>query len=164
MPQNLRLDPVDLEILRRLQNDARTTNRELAAGVGIAPSTCLDRVNRMREAGAILGHTLRVDPAMLGRPIQAFLAIQVQPHRRPLVEPLVAHILAQPETRAVYHLSGPDDFLALVAAEGVAALQRLVLDELTARSEVTRVQTMLVFQGWDGGPLLPPAPAGQPVP
>lgn len=53
------IDPVDLEILRVLQNDARTTNRDLAAAVGIAPSTCLDRVTRLRRAGVILGHTGR---------------------------------------------------------------------------------------------------------
>lgn len=156
MPEDLIFDSVDLELLRLLQNDSRTTNRELAASVGIAPSTCLDRVNRLRERGVILGHTLRVSPEALGRPIQAFLSVRVQPHRRPLVEPLIEHVLAQPETRAFYHLTGPDDFLVLVAAADVAELQRLVLDEFTARPEVTRVQTMLIFQGWDGGPLLPP--------
>lgn len=156
MGYRLRLDPVDLEILRVLQNDARITNRDLAARVGIAPSTCLDRVARLRDGGVIVGQVVRVDPEAMGRPIQAFLAVRVQPHRRPLVEPLVEHIRARPETRALYHLTGPDDFLVLVAAESVAGLQRLVLDEFTARPEITRVQTMLVFQEWDGGPLLPP--------
>ncbi|GAA3720927.1 DNA-binding Lrp family transcriptional regulator [Spinactinospora alkalitolerans] len=156
MRENLRFDPVDLQILRVLQNDARITNRDLAAAVGIAPSTCLDRVARLREGGVILGHALRVAPEALGRPIQAFLSVRVQPHRRPLVEPLVEHIRTRPETRALYHLTGPDDFLVLVAAADVADLQRLVLDEFTARPEITRVQTMLVFQEWDGGPLLPP--------
>ncbi|MBB4929565.1 DNA-binding Lrp family transcriptional regulator [Lipingzhangella halophila] len=150
------MDPVDLEILRVLQNDARITNRDLAAAVGIAPSTCLDRVARLRSAGVIQGQVLRVSPEAMGRPVQAFLAIRVQPHRRPLVEPLVEHIRSQPESRALYHLTGPDDFLILVAAASVADLQRLVLDEFTARPEVTRVQTMLIFEEWDAGPLLPP--------
>ncbi len=156
MSENLRIDPIDLEILRLLQNDARMTNRDLATSVGIAPSTCLDRVARLRSAGVIQGQALRVAPEAMGRPIQAFVSIQVQPHRRPLVEPLVEHIRAQPESRAVYHLTGPDDFLVLVAAASVADLQRLVLDELTVRPEVTRVQTMLIFEEWDAGPLLPP--------
>ena len=55
MADSVRLDPVDLGILRELQNDARISNKELAAVVGIAPSTCLDRVARLRSAGVITG-------------------------------------------------------------------------------------------------------------
>jgi DNA-binding Lrp family transcriptional regulator len=154
---SVHVDSVDLEILRLLQNDARTSNRELAAAVGIAPSTCLDRVRRLRRAGVILGYTLRLDPAALGRPIQAFLAVRVGPHHRPLVDNFVAHVLAQPQTRALYHVAGPEDYLVHVAAADITDLQRLVLDGFTARREVTGVRTMLVFQTWDAGPLLPPA-------
>lgn len=155
MPETVALDSVDLAILRALQNDARVTNKQLAHEVGIAPSTCLDRVARLRTSGVITGHHTRVDPATLGYPLEAFLFIQVRPHRRPLVEPFVRHLLAQPEVRAVYHLTGPDDFLAHVTTSDAAELQRLVLDELTARDEVVRVHTNLVFQHWPGGPVLP---------
>jgi len=133
-----------------------TTNRDLATAVGVVPSTCLDRVARLRRAGVILGHTLRLDPATLGRPLQAFLAVHVGLHHRPLVDPFVAHVLAQPQTRALYHLAGPQDYLVHVAASDVQDLQRLVLDGFTARREVTSVQTSLVFQAWQAGPRLPP--------
>ncbi|MBB4688842.1 Lrp/AsnC family transcriptional regulator [Amycolatopsis jiangsuensis] len=156
MTDVLELSPVDLEILRVLQNDARTSNKDLAATVGLAPSTCLDRVNRLREAGVITGQRAQVDAALLGRPLEAFLFVQVRPHRRPLVERFVAHLLGLPEVRAVYHLTGPDDFLAHVATTSAADLQRLVMDELTSRDEIARVHTNLVFQQWQGGPLLPP--------
>jgi hypothetical protein len=38
----------------------------------------------------------------------------------------------------------------------MADLQRLVLDEFTSQREVARVETRLIFQQWDCGPLLPP--------
>ncbi|MFC0544386.1 Lrp/AsnC family transcriptional regulator [Kutzneria chonburiensis] len=155
MASDVRLDPVDLAILRELQNDARTTNKELAAAVGIAPSTCLDRVARLRSTGVILGTALRVDASALGRPLQALLFIRVQPHRG-VLEPFVKHALEQPETRAVFHLTGADDFMVHVAAAGASDLQRLVLDQFTARPEVALVHTTLIFQQWEGGPLLPP--------
>lgn len=37
MAESVVLDPVDLHLLRLLQNDARTTYRDLAAQVGVAP-------------------------------------------------------------------------------------------------------------------------------
>jgi len=154
------LSSVEVRILRLLQNDARMTNRRLADAVGLAPSTCLERVRRLRDAGVIVGSGLRVDPAAMGRPVGAFLFIRVRPHRRALVAPFIEHARAQPETRAVYHLTGPDDYLVQVAATSVEDLQRLVLDEFTARPEVVSVQTTLIFRHWDGGPLLPPSDGG----
>ncbi|WP_329181746.1 MULTISPECIES: Lrp/AsnC family transcriptional regulator [unclassified Streptomyces] len=156
MSDSVALDPVDLHILRLLQNDARTTYRDLAAAVGVAPSTCLDRVARLRRSGVILGQELRLDPAKLGRGLEALLLVQVRPHRRDLIDPFVERIRGLPETRALFHLTGPDDFLAQVAVTGTADLQRLVVDEFTARPEVARVETRLIFQQWDCGPLLPP--------
>ncbi|MFE6889370.1 Lrp/AsnC family transcriptional regulator [Streptomyces sp. NPDC057694] len=159
MTDSVVLDPVDLEILRLLQNDARTTYRDLAAQVGVAPSTCLDRVSRLRRGGVILGHALRVDPARLGRGLQALLSVQVRPHRRELVGPFVERIRALPEARTVFHVTGPDDYLVQVAVRDMADLQRLVLDEFTSRREVARVETRLIFQQWECGPLLPPQSA-----
>ncbi|MFJ7060833.1 Lrp/AsnC family transcriptional regulator [Streptomyces griseobrunneus] len=157
MVDSVALDPVDLHILRLLQNDARTTYRELAAEVGVAPSTCLDRVTRLRRSGVILGDQLRLDPAKLGRGLQALLLVQVRPHRRELIGPFVDRVRALPESRALFHLTGPDDYLVQVAVADAADLQRLVLDEFTSRREVARVDTRLIFQQWDCGPLLPPA-------
>lgn len=158
MADSVTLDPIDLHILRVLQNDSRTTNRDLAAAVGVAPSTCLDRVARLRRTGVILGHELRLDPAKLGRGLEALLSVQVRPHRRELISPFVTRIRELPETRALFHLTGPDDYLVHVAVTGTADLQRLVIDEFTSRREVARVETRLIFQQWDCGPLLPPAP------
>ncbi|GAA2432042.1 MULTISPECIES: Lrp/AsnC family transcriptional regulator [Streptomyces] len=157
MAESVVLDPVDLHILRLLQNDARTTYRDLAAEVGVAPSTCLDRVARLRRTGVILGYQLRVDPAKLGRGLQALLSVQVRPHRRDLIGPFVERVRALPESRSLFHLTGPDDYLVHVTVADTADLQRLVLDEFTSRPEVARVETRLIFQQWDCGPLLPPA-------
>ncbi|MFE9403281.1 Lrp/AsnC family transcriptional regulator [Streptomyces sp. NPDC006530] len=157
MAESVVLDPVDLHILRLLQNDARTTYRDLAAEVGVAPSTCLDRVARLRRAGVILGYQLRVDPAKLGRGLQALLSVQVRPHRRDLIGPFVERVRALPESRSLFHLTGPDDYLVHVTVADTADLQRLVLDEFTSRPEVARVETRLIFQQWDCGPLLPPS-------
>jgi DNA-binding Lrp family transcriptional regulator len=155
----LDLDSVDVQILAVLQNDAQISNKDLAAAVHVAPSTCLSRVNRLREKGIIIGQRLKVDPAKLGRPLEALLFVRVQPHKRPLVDPFVEHVLSQPETRALYHLTGPEDFIVHVTTKDARDLQRLVLEEFTARNEVAFVHTNLIFQCWDGGPLLPPCEA-----
>ena len=43
------LDRIDFVILEALQNDGRLSNKELAAKAGLAPSSCLARVKRLRD-------------------------------------------------------------------------------------------------------------------
>ncbi|TCO60479.1 Lrp/AsnC family transcriptional regulator [Actinocrispum wychmicini] len=155
MRDDVAFDSVDVAILRILQSDGRIANKDLAAAVGVAPSTCLDRVARLRRAGVITGYLAEVDAASMGRTVDALLAVQVQPHSRGVVDPFVAHVLALPETRAVHHVTGVDDFIVHVSCGSTRDLQRLVLDEFTTRPEVGRVQTHLIFGSWRGGPLLP---------
>lgn len=151
----MRLDSVDSAILRVLQQDGRTSNKNLAAAVGIAPSTCVDRVARLRRLGVISGYAAQVRPEAVGRSVQALLAAQVQPHAHILVDPFVAHVLSLPETLSVHHVAGADDFIVHVACGSTEDLQRLVLEEFTSRPEVARLQTHLIFGTWHGGPLTP---------
>jgi Winged helix-turn-helix DNA-binding len=53
MAHFLKLDPVDWALARVRQDDARTTNRELAAAVHVSPSTSTERVRALRADGVI---------------------------------------------------------------------------------------------------------------
>ena len=150
MTQNVLLDSVDRALLLELQNDGRLSNKTLAQRVGVAPSTCLARIQRLQNAGVIRGYHAAIDPAAVGRGLQAMLMVRLTTHSRPLLGPFVEWVRRLPQTRAVHHVSGPDDFLINVACADTDELQRLVLD-LTARGEVGRVQTDLVFSSWPCG-------------
>lgn len=155
MPRTVELDAVDLAILAALQKNARIPNKELADACGVAPSTCLARVRRLRESGVIEGYTALVDAGKVGRPVEAYLSVRFNPHRQSLVAPFIENTLNRPEVQEICHLTGPDDFLVRVAAESISALQRLVLEHFTSRREVAFVHTNIVFQKWRGGPVVP---------
>jgi DNA-binding Lrp family transcriptional regulator len=142
-------------ILATLQNNGRISNKALAASIGLAPSSCLERVAKLTRDGVIEGVHARVNPDAVGRPIQAFLTVQFQSHSLPLVDPFIAHVRELPETLALHFVSGPEDFIVHVACGSVDDLKRLVLEGFTARPEVSRVQTHLLFSSWAGGPLAP---------
>lgn len=139
------LDPVDWRILRVLQDDASITNKELAGRVGLPTSSCHERVRRLRAQGVITAVRATVDPAAVGRGLQAFVAVQLRPHRRELVEAFSAAVLALPETLALFSVSGPEDFFLHVAVRDSEALQRLIVDHLATRPEVGHAQTHLIF-------------------
>jgi DNA-binding Lrp family transcriptional regulator len=50
MADRLEFDSVTRALLSELQKDARQTNKALAEKVGLAPSTCLERVRELPPA------------------------------------------------------------------------------------------------------------------
>jgi len=148
------LDSVDRALLRELQNDARETNKALADKVGIAPSTCLERVRELRARGVITGFRADVDPAAIGRPMEAILSIQQRGSHRDATEKLLSEIPALPETVRVMALTGTTDFIIHVAVPDMNHLRDLVW-ALIERPEIGRVQSSLVFARVEGGGLEP---------
>jgi DNA-binding Lrp family transcriptional regulator len=61
-----KLDDIDLRILTILYRDADITNKELASQIGVAPSTCLERVKRMKNKNIIDGAFIEINFKCLG--------------------------------------------------------------------------------------------------
>ena len=80
------VDRTDAAILAVLQRDGRTGVRELSAEVGIAASTCSERIRRLQQRGVITGFHAHVDLAVLGRSVQAMVFAQVRPLSRGLID------------------------------------------------------------------------------
>lgn len=145
MTLKIELDRTDRAILAALQNNARLPNKQLAELVGLAPSTCLERVRALRARGVIRGYHAEVDRAALGRGIEAIIAVRIRVHARALVDAFWGYVLSLPETIQVFHVSGADDFLVHIAVADVPSLHDFILDALTVRREVAHVETHLIF-------------------
>ncbi len=102
-------------LVLELQKNARISNKELAALVGLSASSCLERVRRLRERGVLSGFHASVDPALLGRPTQALISVRLQVHNRHLIDDFHDHVLLLPESISVYHVTGSDDYVVHVA-------------------------------------------------
>ena len=102
----MKLDATDLQILRELQEDAQLSNKELAARIGLSPSSCLERVRRLRRGDVIRGCHADVNPRALAIGLEAIIAVQLKHHSREQVEEFRDHVIALPEVTAAYHVAG----------------------------------------------------------
>jgi DNA-binding Lrp family transcriptional regulator len=139
------LDPVDQVIVRELARDARLPNNELAARAGVAPSTCLGRVRALRERGVIRGYHADIDPAAIGRPLQAMIAVRLQADSRGHLRSFVAGMARLPEVLNVFFLAGKDDFLLHVAAASSESLRDFI-ERLSSNADVAYTETSLIFE------------------
>jgi len=141
-----RLDAVDQAILRELQDDARQTNRELAAAVHVSPSTSSERVRALRAEGVIRGYHADIAYEALGRRVQALIAITLRPPTREVIEEFRTWVQTLPELVGAFVVSGSSDYLLHVAVPDTDALYAFVIDRLTGRPEVADVNTSVVYE------------------
>jgi DNA-binding Lrp family transcriptional regulator len=131
------LDRIDIGILRLLQNNARLSVKEIAAEIGLAPSTTHERIRRLRESGVLLGTHVEVDPKALGVGLEALFMIELAKHERGIVD--------VPEVRAAFLVSGRYDLVVHVVVRDTGHLKDLAFDRFTNRPGVTRIETSLIF-------------------
>ncbi|MEE4219136.1 MAG: Lrp/AsnC family transcriptional regulator [Xanthomonadales bacterium] len=140
------LDRIDYQIVGLLRKNARLSNKEIAAKVGLAPSTCLVRTRMLQQTGVISGFKAEVNPLALGVGLQAMIAVRLKRHYKPDVEAFRQHALDLPEVIRLYHVAGPIDFLAHVWAKDPEHLRDLAMTAFTAREEVSHIETELIFE------------------
>ncbi len=139
------IDDVDRILIRQLQRDARTPNNALAALAGIAPSTALGRVRALIDRGVIRGFHADIDPAALGRSLEAMISVRLQAHARKHAE-FTTRIARLPEVGDIYFIAGSDDYMLHVAVRDTHRLRDFVIEHLGADPEVAGTETTLIFE------------------
>jgi len=139
------IDRIDIGILRLLQNNARLSVKEIAAEIGLAPSTTHERIRRLRESGVLLGTHVEVDPKALGVGLEALFMIELAKHERGMVDRFMDDIVDVPEVRAAFLVSGRYDLVVHVVVRDTGHLKDLAFDRFTNRPGVTRIETSLIF-------------------
>src|SRR5216110_438402 len=98
------IDTIDLALIELLQKDARTPQAQLAATVGLAPSSVNERIRKLGERGLITGYHARISPDVLGYDLLAFIYVALS---RPETEKaFLKKILAQATVMEIHHLTG----------------------------------------------------------
>lgn len=140
------LDEVDSELLRLLQEDARRSNKELAALLHVAESTCLERTRSLMRRGVVTGVHAHADLKKLNRSVQAMVAVRLRPPDRTVIDSFHSFVLDLEETVEVFVTSGTDDFLIHIAVKDNEHLNDFIIDRLTQRREIVDVRTSVIFR------------------
>ncbi len=149
-----RLDAIDRQILKELQDDGRITNVELARRVGISAPPCLRRVRALEEAGFIKGYRALLDEKMLGFEVTAFAMVHLSSQAESDLAAFEAFVQTQPLVRECWMLSGEIDFVLKCVAPNLAAFQALV-KELTSAPHVRNVKTSLTLRNSKNAAMVP---------
>lgn len=137
------IDDKDLEILAILQENARTSNAEIARRVGLAASAVFERVRKLEERGVIRGYAALVDPLALDLPLTAF--VYVKTNERVSEHTTADRIGNLPGVQEVHHIAGEDCYVVKVRTKSPQDLGRWLRERLGEISTVTSTRTTIVL-------------------
>lgn len=146
MALSTNIDETDRRILAELQADARRANKAIAAAAGVAPSTSLTRIRELEDTGVIRGYHADVDPAALGRRIEALVSVRLLPKSEKLVKRFIDSLWRLDEVIAITLLTGRYDVQVDLSVHSIESLRTLVLEKIASFDGVSDEQTVIVFE------------------
>src|SRR6267154_2044870 len=153
-PVTTRLDAIDRNILRELQDNGRITNVELARRVGISAPPCLRRVRALEEAGYIKGYRALLDEKLLGYEVAVFAMVHLTSQADADLKAFENFVRKEPLVRECWMLSGEIDFILKCVAPDLKTFQAFVA-ELTAAPHVRNVKTSLTLRNSKDAAMVP---------
>lgn len=140
------LDEKDKEILRVLQNEARLTNKELAAKVHLSTTPTYERVKRLERTGYIKQYATILDAQKLNKGFTVFCSVklrQLNSERALTFETMIRDI---PEVTECYNISGSFDFMLRVQSPDMRTYQQFLLNVLGRHDNIASLESTFVME------------------
>ena len=149
------LDKTDLKILRILQENAKITNLQLSAEVGLSPAPTLERVKKLESAKLIRGYYTQLDNEALGIGISAIIQITLTRQVENAISNFKKEINKIPEIMECYQVTGNADYVLIVMLKDIRDFEALISQKLSKMEEIGQMQTMVVLSKPKDSKVLP---------
>jgi Lrp/AsnC family transcriptional regulator, leucine-responsive regulatory protein len=149
------LDAIDRRIVAALQEDGRLTNAHLAQRVGLSPSPCLRRVNRLEQEGYIAGYRAMLCREQIGLSLTVFVGVTIEGHANDKALAFEQTVVAFPEIVACHMVSGEADYLLEVVVPDLERYKSFLIGKLLELSMVREVRSNIAIQTLKAGAVLP---------
>jgi len=149
------LDALDRRIVAALQADGRLSNVDLAEQVGLSPSPCLRRVNRLERDGYIESYRAMLGRKRIGLGLSVFVGVKIEGHADDRATTFEEEVVAFPEVIACHMIAGEADYLLEVTVPDLDAYQQFLVGKLLNLPLVREVRSNIAIQTLKAGAPLP---------
>ncbi|KAB2695103.1 Lrp/AsnC family transcriptional regulator [Brucella intermedia] len=144
MKAALKLDAVDLRILRAVQENARITKLALAEKVGLSATPCWLRLRKLEEAGVVTGYHARIAYRKIAHIAHVIVQITLGNHRQSDFDRFERAVTAVPEIVSCWSVGGGVDYFLMIVARDIDGYQRLIDRLLDQNIGIERYFTYIV--------------------
>ena len=144
--ESYRLDEKDADILRALQQDARLTNKELAAKVHLSTTPTYERVRRLERLGYIQQYTAILNAKKLNWGFTVFCMVKLRRLGSQMAEEFTQMVKQVPEVTECYNISGSFDYLLRIQAPDMKYYQQFLLNVIGRHENVASLESTFVME------------------
>ncbi len=150
------LDDKDRRILQLIQQDATTSQADIARQVGLSTAAVNERLRKLRTNGVIRRITAVVAADAIGVTVTAFVEVFLE-HSR-YEEAFLARVLELHQVLECHLITGEFSLLLKVRVPDIAALEHLLLRDLGGQEGVRQTRTVMVLSTVKEETYIDPAP------
>ncbi len=138
------MDEKDILILEALQENSRTSLKEISRRVKLAAPTVHQRVQSLMKQGVITGFRTIVDPRKVNLGITAFIMLYFKTGGSLGDQKVVDLINSITDIQECYHLAGDEDLIIKVKTENMATLEEIILG-LSRSGHFSRTKSIIAL-------------------
>ena len=140
------MDGIDRKLLNLMQRDASRTNIDMADEVGLSPSSCLRRVQRLRKSGLIDRIVAILNPAKAGRGIKALVTVELKLHGEQHMRRFLDIAIAEEAVAQAYAVTGAMDVVLMLRLRDMEEFDTLCDRLFSDQTNVVRFVTMIIIR------------------
>ena len=137
------LDQKDRIILKILQDNARTSNAEIARHMGMTASAIYERVKKLEKAGIVKAYEARLEPAVLGLNLLAIVLISLYDLTK--MRDTGKVLAGFDKIQEIHYIAGKGSIMAKVRTSGTEDLEKL-LDNMNLIDNVKNTESTIVMK------------------
>ncbi len=126
----MKLDEIDLKILRILQQNSDIAISEIGEKVGLSHTPCWRRIKKMQESGVIMRNRSVLDAEKVQLDVSIFVFVKLNVHSAEALESFEKATTTVPEILQCYTMSGEFDYLLRVVVSSVRDYEKAVKGKL----------------------------------
>lgn len=140
------MDRIDRKLLNIMQRDASRTNVDMADEVGLSPSSCLRRMQRLRKSGVIDRIVAILNPAKAGRGIKALVTVELKLHGEAHMRRFLDIASTEEAVSQAYAVTGETDVVLMLRLHDMEEFDSLCDRLFRDETNVARFFTMMIIR------------------
>lgn len=143
-----------------MQADGRLTQEKLAEMTGSTPSTCLRRVQNLKNSGVLSKCVYLADPKKVGRGLKAIITVVTTGHGSQMGQALKTKLRKEPAVSEAYGVAGEMDIAVICNFENMEDYQQMCERLFYDDPHIVRYSTLFVVETYKQETAISPKQGG----
>ena len=141
----MKLDTIDLQLLRILQSDAKKNIKSISDQLNLSKTPIYERIKRYEREGIIEKYVAILNQSKLQHSVVVFCSVSLEKQKLEEIKAFSEAINNIPEVLECYLMGGANDFLLKVMVKDLDAYHQFSSGKLAALPNVSQIKSTFVL-------------------